>query len=332
MPPTDPRAQFGALVQRQSERLLGELLGTDEAKQIAARLAITLRQIAASAPAIYDCEPASVAECVALSALSGLNPGGPLPHVYVVPRRIKGVQRLQWMISWRGLAELARRSGYAVRAVPVHREDSFTLTLGLSPDIQHAPSDAWPPTVHEDLRGVYVVATEIETGRLVGFEWVSASVIEARRAKSDSWKSGYGPWKEWPVEMALKTAIRYAIQRGLVSISDLGAIAYQRDGEQDAAERIDVTPEAPAAKPRPQLAEFLPPEEIAPEPEPEPVMVPVRAREELLAIAGDLGAGKVGPEARKALGLPLSAPLASLSDEDLGRLVDHLESVAGGGE
>ena len=330
MPPTDPRAQFGALVQRQSERLLGELLGTDEAKQIAARLAITLRQIAASAPAIYDCEPASVAECVALSALSGLNPGGPLPHVYVVPRRIKGVQRLQWMISWRGLAELARRSGYQVRAVPVHKADAFTLTMGLSPDIQHAPSDAWPPTVHEDLRGVYVVATEIETGRLVGFEWVSASVIEARRAKSDSWKSGYGPWKDWPVEMALKTAIRYAIQRGLVSISDLGAIAYQRDGEQDAAERIDVTPEAaPAPSRRPQqLSELLPPEEIVYETERMPV--PVRAREELLDIAGNLGAGKVGPEARKAMGMPLSAPLASLSDEDLGRLVDHLESVAGG--
>lgn len=330
---TDPRAKYTALVSAQAERLLADLLGGPEAKQAASRLSTTLRQIAASNPAIYECEPASVAECVALSALSGLNPGGPLPLVYVLPRKIKGVQRLQWMISWRGLSELARRSGYQVRATAVHVHDAFEVTMGLSPDLQHKPCDEYPPRAWEDLRGVYVVATEISTGRIVGFEWVARSVIEDRRAKSDSWRSGYGPWKEWPMEMALKTGLRYAISRGLVSIDDLGQIAYQRDGEQDAAERIDVTPPA-EAKAAPKgtraLAMALEEEPLVPDAEPEPEPVAVRSREELLAIAGDLGSGKAGPEARKVLGISLAVPLADLTPEDLGRLVAHLEEVAGG--
>jgi recombinational DNA repair protein RecT len=60
--------------------------------------------------------------------------------------------------------------------------------------------------------------------------------IEKRRANSDSYKrnKNQSPWSQWPIEMALKTGLRYAFARGIVSMDDTTSNAYDHDGRQDA--------------------------------------------------------------------------------------------------
>ena len=60
--------------------------------------------------------------------------------------------------------------------------------------------------------------------------------IEKRRNNSDAWRrnKSTSPWGQWPVEMALKTGIRYAISRGLVYLDEQSSRAFEQDGIQDA--------------------------------------------------------------------------------------------------
>lgn len=243
---------FGGRVAKLAQSYLSEIATGDQARHAAGRLALALRHAAAVNERIYECDPASVAEAVAMSALTGLMPGGPVPDVHLIPRRIRGVQRLQWQISFRGLRRLVERAGYRLTAVPVGVADKFVLRRGLDRVLEHEPDIDNPPTTWDELRGVYVVAHDGQE-RLIDFEWMPKKLIETRRARSDAWQRGQSggssPWASWPVEMAIKTAILYAVRRGLVGLDDVGKVAMQADGEQDAI--VDVETEAVTPAPRP---------------------------------------------------------------------------------
>lgn len=189
---------------------------------------VAYRQAAMLNPELLSCDPASVARAVALSALTGLKPGGPLPDVYLLPQKMNGRLMCDWRISWRGYATLAQRAGYRLRAVEVHEGDTFEYAEGLFPDLKHLPvngTNTW-----DTLLAVYVVAHRVGAAHEVpAFMVVSRSTIEARRNASPSRNSG--PWQSWPLEMARKAAIRYAIQRGLVPLDDVAAHAYEQDRE-----------------------------------------------------------------------------------------------------
>jgi phage RecT family recombinase len=199
----------------------------------------------AYSPEIATCSPESVAYCVAMCALTELMPGGPLPTAYLIPRRAKGAMELQWQISWRGMTELARRAGWRIRAITVDKDDVFSVRRGLHEDLVHEPDPDRSPT-YETLRGVYVVATH--PTEPAAWEWVPKALIERRRQVS---QSRSGPWTEWAVEMAQKTAIRYALGRGLVPLDDAGRFAVSRDSDEQATPLVAVseettqTPEAP---------------------------------------------------------------------------------------
>ena len=220
---------FSAHVSQLAQQMLSSVADEKCAKMAGQRLALALQTAAQSNPEIYACSPQSVAQCVANSALTELLPGGPLPQVYLIPRRIKGVQTLTWMVSHRGLVQMAERSGHKVRATAVDDRDGFKVTLGLTQSLEHEPKETpeW-----QTLKGVYVVATPIDGSAAPEFMWVAKGTIEKRRKASAA--GGSGPWRDWPVEMALKTALRYAINRGLVPIEDPGLLrALQADGETD---------------------------------------------------------------------------------------------------
>jgi hypothetical protein len=102
------------------------------------------------------------------------------------------------------------------------------------------------PESYEDLLEIVVVVRD-DSGRLIGVERVSKHQIEARRRKS--MMSNAGPWKDWPLEMADKTAIKYAVNRGIIIINDRDAREVMARDEEDS----NVVLEAPAAPPK-QLA------------------------------------------------------------------------------
>lgn len=255
--------RYATDIEKSASEYLANIVGGEGGRRAAARLGMAMRSIARANPKVYECDRASVVACVAMSALTGLEPGGPFPAVYVLPRALrfqdedgqwKSKQELQWQISFRGMLTLAQRAGYQLRSIAVYKGDDFDLDLGAMRP-QHRPVERTEEPAWEQLRGVYVVAYQTETGALAGWEWLPRWQIEKRRNNSDAYRRGAkqgaserdrsSPWFQWPEEMARKTAIRYAVSRGLVPLDDVAAHALEADDKSDRV--VETTAEVVAA-------------------------------------------------------------------------------------
>lgn len=225
--------------------MLIEWVGEDRAREAAGRMnaALTAVTSAARDPSdFYKCTPRSVANAIAIAALCGIMPGGndSTALAYVVPRRPRKDEapQLQYSLSHRGLNAVARRCGQTMVAIPIgHRDDIHVDDAGevviISRDL-----DA-PPTDENGLRGVVVLVKEIATGNVTCRGWVPKLLIEERRKKSAAGDSKYGPWFNWYVEMAMKTAMKYAVSRGWCVIDDTESTrAISADDDMDV---IDTT-------------------------------------------------------------------------------------------
>lgn len=266
-----PQQKFSRDVLSLAQSHLCKIAGEERGKQLAAQFAMTFDAAARRDPKILDCTRDSIAQALATSIFTGLQAGGPAPECYLIPRsnrrqvdgQWQSVSELNWMISWRGMLTLAGRSGYGIRAVCVHMGDTLTNDGDALDLLSWAP----PKLVMGDgertmdtLRGVVVVAYDKKTREFCGWEWVPNTTIVARRNVSDAYQrgisttttEGYGrskttrektaeeiergrasPWFQWPLEMALKTGIRYAISRALVPIDVTMAAAMTREDEDD---------------------------------------------------------------------------------------------------
>ena len=170
-----------------------------------------------------------MAQAVALSAMTGLMPGGPLPDVYLLPRG----RNLQWQVSHRGFAKLAARNGVRLRTKAVFKDDVFNVIEGTEHSLEHVP-DLTAKQSWDALVAVYVVAHYPDGGK--DFIVIRKADIEKRRANSDAYQRNKtkSPWGQWPIEMALKTGLRYAFARGIVPMDENTSNAYDHDGRQDA--------------------------------------------------------------------------------------------------
>lgn len=224
-----PAHQFRSVVETKASDFLQAMIGTEGGAQAAGRVALAFRQAAQTNDRLYGCDPASVAQAVALSAMTGLMPGGPLPDVYLLPRG----KALQWQVSHRGFAKLAAQNGVRLRSKAVFETDEFSVIEGTEPNLTHVP-DLHAEQSWDTLKAVYVVAFYGDGTK--DFVVIRKADIEKRRANSDAYKRNktQSPWGQWPIEMALKTGLRYAFARGIVPMSDNMQNAYHHDGVNDA--------------------------------------------------------------------------------------------------
>lgn len=187
------------------------LMGSDRGKKAAARMVLAFAQAASVAKdpqALYNCSGESIVTCVTTSIELGIYPGGPYPKAYLVPR---GGQ-LQFEVTHRGIAVIAQRAGYSIKAVPVQKDEHVVISFGEVQEHIQDP-DTYPDSL-DDLRGVYVVLTRLKDGVNMGRAWVPISLIQKRANSRQA-----GPvWKQWPIEMAQKTAIKYCVARGALVI------------------------------------------------------------------------------------------------------------------
>lgn len=150
-------------------------------------------------PALKDCTAASLINCFRVSVELGLDPGGTLGHLYLVP--FSGT--CTPIVGYRGMIELARRSGVVKRfeAHVVYEQERFDVRFGLEPRLTHTPclsGERGPPVA------VYAVAL-LKDGQSQ-FEVMTFADVEAVRARSRSGKNG--PWvTDWG-EMAKKTVAK----------------------------------------------------------------------------------------------------------------------------
>lgn len=230
-----PEQQFAVLVRNTALKQMSELLGSEKGQKAAQ--AVTMAFLAAMKSskdpgAFLRADPSSIAACVAMSAQTDLFPGGPNPVVYLVPQS----GEIQWRITHRGLCVLAARAGYNVMAVPVGSSDH--IVVGFGEATEHRADPANHVDSLEDLVGVIVVVRRNGDGDVLTRAWVPRAVIEKRRGVSRM--SNKGPWKDWPVEMAQKTAILYTAARGSLPV-DTSAIRAAIEAEHK-ADQIVVQP------------------------------------------------------------------------------------------
>ena len=135
----------------------------------------------------FQSQMAMALQCAQL----GLEPGNALGHCYLLPfgngKAKDGRPNCQLIIGYRGMIDLARRSGQilSINAYCVHQSDDFSYELGLHPDIHHVPAsvaDRGPVSF------VYAVA-QLKGGG-VQFEVMSRAEIEEVRKTSKAGQSG----------------------------------------------------------------------------------------------------------------------------------------------
>lgn len=204
-----------------------------------ARIALTeVRKV----PKLAQCDQTSFLGAIMQCAALGLEPGGALGHCYLVPfenRRANRVE-VQFIIGYRGMLDLARRSGQIVslEARAVYEKDHFEVELGLDSKIVHKPN--WQAADRGKLTFVYAVAKLKDGG--VQFEVMSRAEIEHIRNNSQGYKAAEAtarkynkdpssPWHDHFEPMALKTVIRRLFKYLPVSIEIQRAVGLDEQAE-----------------------------------------------------------------------------------------------------
>lgn len=182
-------------------------------KHLNAERLLKVAQIAATTtPALAKCDVASLIGAIGQCAQMGLEPNTVLGHAYLVPFNTKRkdadgkerwVNSVQVIIGYKGLIDLARRSGQivSIAAHEVCANDKFELVYGLDEKLNHTPALG----ARGELIGFYAVAKLKDGGH--SFEFMSAHQVKEIMAGTQS-KGKYGPWQDHFTEMGRKTAIR----------------------------------------------------------------------------------------------------------------------------
>lgn len=180
-------------------------------------------------PALGDSNIQSFLGAVVQCSQLGLEPGGALGHAYLLPfgngKAKDGKSNVQLIIGYRGMIDLARRSGQiiSISARTVRDGDDFHYEYGLNETLTHTPkADDDALITH-----IYAVAKLKDGG--VQFEVMTKSQIDKVKATSKAGDSG--PWKSHYEEMAKKTVIRRLFKYLPVSIEIQQAVVLDEKAE-----------------------------------------------------------------------------------------------------
>jgi recombination protein RecT len=183
-------------------------------------------------PTLLECTPNSLLGAVFQAAQLGLMPDGVIGEAYLIPFRNNkkgGVMEVQFMPGYRGLLQLARRSGqistFTVRAV--HERDTFQVELGLNPTLKHRPYEGDDDPGR--LTHVYAIARMKDGG--IQWDYMNHREVEDIRKRSKSANSG--PWVTDYEEMAKKTMIRRIAKLLPCSVEMQTAVTLDEMAERD---------------------------------------------------------------------------------------------------
>lgn len=160
-------------------------------------------------PKLGECTPASFLGSMMSAAQLGVEPNTPLGQAYILPYNNRGVMEAQFQLGYKGLIDLAYRSGEVevVQAHIVYENDEFVCEYGLDPKLSHKPaaSDRGEPVK------VYAVFKTKSGG--YGFEVMSMEDVRAHASKySKAYGSSFSPWKSNFEEMAKKTVLKKVLK------------------------------------------------------------------------------------------------------------------------
>ncbi len=179
-------------------------------------------------PKLMNCRIESLMSAVVQCAQLGLEPNTPLGHAYLIPfeNRKQGTTEVQVIMGYKGLIDLARRSGQivSIAAHEVREHDEFDFAYGLEERLEHRPASGH----RGEITHFYAVAKLVGGGH--AFEVMGKADVDAIRDSTQT-KGKFGPWKDHYVEMGRKTALRRLFKYLPVSIEL--ATASQIDEQQE---------------------------------------------------------------------------------------------------
>lgn len=160
-------------------------------------------------PKLGSCTPNSFLGAMMSAAQLGLEPNTPLGQAYILPYMNKGVLEAQFQIGYKGLIDLAYRSGEVevIQAHVVYENDEFECNYGLEPTLRHVPAakDRGEPIK------VYAMFKTKSGG--FGFEVMSMDDVRSHAAKySKAYNTSFSPWKTSFEEMAKKTVLKKCLK------------------------------------------------------------------------------------------------------------------------
>mgnify|MGYP004501565663 FL=1 len=162
-----------------------------------------------STPKLAECSPQSFLAAMMTAAQLGVEPNTALGQAYLLPYRNNGQMECQFQLGYKGLIDLAYRSGEVsvIQAHTVYENDVFEYELGMDPKLRHVPAKA----DRGEAVAYYAMFKTKDGG--YGFEVMSVDDVQRHAQRySKSYGSGSSPWRSNFDEMAKKTVLKRALK------------------------------------------------------------------------------------------------------------------------
>ena len=160
-------------------------------------------------PKLAECSPQSFLAAMMTAAQLGVEPNTALGQAYLLPYRNHGQMECQFQLGYKGLIDLAYRSGEVsvIQAHTVYENDVFEYELGMDPKLRHVPAKA----DRGEAVAYYAMFKTKDGG--YGFEVMSVDDVQQHAQRySKSYGSGSSPWRSNFDEMAKKTVLKRALK------------------------------------------------------------------------------------------------------------------------
>lgn len=240
---------FGAMIEKQIPGFAMVVSGAtqQERQKRAERFARICLSAVRQTPHLAECSMQSVATAMMTAAQLDLEPNTPQGLAYLIPYRCRSGYECQFQLGYKGLLQLAYRSGLiaSINADVVYRSEIeaglFFYSRGVCPTIRHETDLLRPELRSGEIVAAYAACT-LRGGETL-LRVIDAGDISRARESSASWKASqkYGsqntPWITSPDAMWMKTALR-RLAAWLPQTEAIG-MALEQDRLGDSTEVVD---------------------------------------------------------------------------------------------
>lgn len=197
---------------------------------------VSVLQVVASNELLKAADPNSIYNSAMVAATLDLPLNNNLGFAYIVPYKVKGKPVAQFQIGYKGFIQLAQRTGQ-FKHIGATRVFEGQLVEN---DPLFGPKFNWAGKTSDKVIG-YAAAFSL----INGFQKITYSTREevmSHGAKySQSFKAGFGLWKDEPDVMALKTVIKLLLSKYAPMSIDLQKALITDQGVINSEDGTDVT-------------------------------------------------------------------------------------------
>lgn len=180
---------------------------------------ITLSALSANKQ-LAQTTPQSFLGAMMTAAQLGMEPNTPLGQAYLIPYRNHGQLECQFQLGYKGLIDLAYRSGEVsiIQAQVVCENDEFEYSFGLEPKLNHKPARS----ERGEPKFIYAMFRTKDGG--FGYDVMSVEDVR-NHAKRFSKAYSNGPWQTNFEEMAKKTVLKRVLKYAPLKSDFVRAVA-----------------------------------------------------------------------------------------------------------